>query len=190
MIKIAIFASGGGSNARKISAYFEGRADIGVTLVVSDRADAGVLSLSGVTCIVMKGWDALSEALKDRGIDVIVLAGFLKKVPERLIQAFPGRIINIHPSLLPKYGGKGMYGMHVHEAVKKNGDTISGMTIHLVNERYDEGEILFQARCPIDTADTAKDIAAKVLTLEHRHFAPVLEQYLRQEPIIGATEHS
>lgn len=188
MIKIAIFASGGGSNARKIVSYFSGRADIGVALLVSDRIDSGVLNMSGIESFVMSGWKEALEILKERAIDVIVLAGFLRKVPDMMIQAYPEKILNIHPSLLPRYGGKGMYGMHVHEAVKKNGDTISGMTIHLVNERYDEGRILFQATCPVKDTDSAADIAARVLSLEHRHFAAVLEQYILQIPITGANE--
>jgi phosphoribosylglycinamide formyltransferase 1 len=188
MIKIAIFASGGGSNARKIVSYFSGRADIGVALLVSDRVDSGVLNMSGIDTYVMPGWKEVLEELKERAIDVVVLAGFLRKVPDVLIQAYPEKILNIHPSLLPRYGGKGMYGMHVHEAVKKNGDSLSGMTIHLVNERYDEGRILFQASCPLEETDSAADIAAKVLSLEHRHFAAVLEQYILQKPIRGYNE--
>ncbi|MCB0636717.1 MAG: phosphoribosylglycinamide formyltransferase, partial [Lewinella sp.] len=118
--------------------------------------------------------------LREQEIDFIVLAGFLWLIPGYLVRAYAGRMVNIHPALLPAYGGKGMYGMHVHRAVKAAGETESGITIHLVNERYDEGDIVFQARCVVTPDDQPEDIAHKVQQLEHRHFAPVVEQLLEQ----------
>lgn len=189
MKKIAIFASGTGSNARKIIEYFADREDVSVSLVVSNKAKAGVLDMA-------KEWDidrmVINRALfyetedmvahlKQWEIDLIVLAGFLWLIPSYLVTSYAGRILNIHPALLPAYGGKGMYGMHVHRAVKAAGERESGMTIHLVNEHYDEGDIIFQARCPIAPEDEAEDIAKKVLALEHRHFASTIDQFLRQE---------
>ncbi len=154
-----------------------------VVLVGSNRADAGVLELAkenGVDTFYLSRQEFVEgtkvlELLKQAEVDVIVLAGFLLKVPAELIAAYPDRIVNIHPSLLPKFGGKGMYGMNVHKAVMASGDQYSGMTIHLVNEHFDEGQHLFQARVRIDADDTPETLAQKVLELEHRYFAPVVE---------------
>lgn len=187
MHHIAIFASGTGSNARKIVEYFDGHPSIRVAVVVSNKADAPVLDMArahGIPTVVIDrqsfyGTEALMAHLAN--IDLLVLAGFLWLVPAWLVERFPQRIINIHPALLPNYGGKGMYGMHVHQAVHAAGDAESGITIHYVNAHYDEGQTLFQARCPIATADTPADIAAKVLALEHQHFAPVIEQLLTKK---------
>ena len=111
-------------------------------------------------------------------VDLIVLAGYLKKIPQDLVDVYPNKIINIHPALLPKFGGKGMYGIRVHEAVVAQGELVSGMTIHYVNAKYDDGAIIFQAKCPVLPADTAEQVAANVLQLEHKHYAPVVEQIL------------
>ena len=156
MKNIAIFASGTGSNARKIMEYFALRQDIRVGLVVSNRSDAPVLQLAAAfhipTRIIERQNFTQTEDLLAQldafQVEYIVLAGFLWKIPPYLVRRFEGRMLNIHPALLPKYGGKGMYGMHVHEAVRQSGDRETGITIHLVNERYDEGASQFQACCP------------------------------------------
>lgn len=187
---IAIFASGGGSNARKIIEHFRNSETIAVRLVVSNKKDAGVLDIahaSGIETFVVNRADFAREdqllpELRARNIDYIVLAGFLLLVPAYLVSAFPQRIFNIHPALLPKYGGKGMYGHFVHEAVKAAGETESGMTIHLVNEQYDKGDILFQARCTLLPEDTPEEIARKVLVLEHRYYAEVIEKTITEMP--------
>lgn len=180
---IAIFASGTGSNALKIMEYFARHPSVRVSLVVSNRADAPVLAAAatqGVPTLVIHRTDfyhteELLSQLKNHKISFIVLAGFLWLIPTYLVNAFPRKIVNIHPALLPKYGGKGMYGLHVHEAVKAAGEPESGITIHYVNENYDEGDIIFQARCDILPDDSPNDIARKVQKLEHEHFAPVIE---------------
>jgi phosphoribosylglycinamide formyltransferase-1 len=180
---IAIFASGTGSNAQKIIAHFEKNTNIKITLVVSNKVNAGVLDIAKNahidTFVVNRDFFYNSEqiltVLKQKEIDLIVLAGFLWLIPSYLVQHFPNQIINIHPALLPKYGGKGMYGHRVHEAVKAAGETESGMTIHFVNEHYDDGNIIFQAKCALSPEDDAEMIAKKVLALEHRYFAEVIE---------------
>lgn len=186
---LAIFVSGTGSNARRMIEYFREHDDIEVALLVSNRPDAPALEMAagyGVETLVIdrpffyQSQDLLTE-LKQRNITFIVLAGFLWLIPDYLTTAYAGRMVNIHPALLPKYGGKGMYGMNVHRAVKEAGEAESGITIHLVNERYDEGQVLFQARCPVAATDTPGDIARKVQALEHRHFAPIVEQLLRKK---------
>lgn len=188
MKNIAIFASGSGSNARKIMEYFAERKDVSVQLVISNRADAGVLKIAesfGVDSIVIDrptfyNSEDVVSVLNKYEITLIVLAGFLWLIPNYLVDAFQGRIINIHPALLPKYGGKGMHGSHVHRAVKEANESESGMTVHYVNERYDEGQIIFQARCQLSPADTPDDIARKVLELEHKHYAVVIDQLLQR----------
>ena len=188
MANIAIFASGTGTNARKIIEYFEENANIHVSLVVSNKATAPVLNLAdeyGIEKMVISRksfyeTEELLQALRARNVTLIVLAGFLWLLPDHLVRAYDKRIINIHPALLPKYGGKGMYGLHVHRAVKAAGEAVSGITIHYVNEHYDEGGIIFQASCPLQPEDEPEDIARKVLQLEHRHFAPVVEKLVRE----------
>lgn len=183
---IAIFASGGGSNARKIIEHFKQSDVAKVVLVVSNKAHAGVLGIAaeyGIPTQVIdrQGFyetEGVLEVLKDHAVDFIALAGFLWLVPVYLVRAYPGRIVNIHPALLPKFGGKGMYGHHVHEAVKAAGETETGMTIHLVNEHYDKGDILFQATCPVSPEDSPDDIARNVLVLEHRFFPEVIEKVI------------
>ena len=197
-VHIAIFASGAGSNARKIIEYFEKRtaggsvngtgtksAAIKVSLIVCNVPDAGVLEIAkekGIPSLIINKADFTAtgyvESLQNADINFIVLAGFLWKVPEVLVKAYPKAIMNIHPALLPKYGGKGMYGARVHEAVIAAGEKQSGITIHWVNEHYDEGAIIFQAKCPIDATDTAASLANKIHALEHAHYAPTIENLL------------
>lgn len=185
-VQLAVFASGGGSNAHRIMEYFKDSDRIRVALVVSNKREAGVLQIAaayGIPSLVIDRksfYDStdILKSLQHFDIGFIALAGFLWLIPAYLVRAFPGKILNIHPALLPKYGGKGMYGHHVHEAVKKAGETESGPTIHFVNEQYDEGDIVFQARCSLSTDDTAEDIARKVLQLEHLHYPAVIEQVI------------
>ena len=186
MVNIAILASGGGSNARKIIEHFKDSPVARVALVVSNRLNAGVLTIAEEHSIPTQIIDRLAfyeseEIPKVMGkykIDFIVLAGFLWLVPGYLVRAFSHRILNIHPALLPKYGGKGMYGHHVHEAVKAAGDTETGMTIHFVNEHYDDGDIVFQAKCPVLPEDSPEEIARNVLALEHRFFPETIEKVI------------
>jgi phosphoribosylglycinamide formyltransferase-1 len=187
---IAILASGAGSNAQKILEYFSDRMDIAVRLIISNKKEAGVLNIAKLasidTFVVTRDTfysttDLLIE-LDKRNIDFIVLAGFLWLIPPYLIQHYPDRIINIHPALLPKYGGKGMYGHFVHEAVHLAKDTHSGITIHFVNEKYDEGSIVFQERCEILPSDQPKDIAKKVQVLEHSYYPTVIDQLVSSLP--------
>ena len=185
-INIAVFASGSGSNARKIMEHFKNHPSVKVALVVSNKKDAGVLDIAkeyGIdTLTVSKSTfyetDNILTSLSDYNISFIILAGFLLLVPQYIIRHFNKKIVNIHPALLPKFGGKGMFGIHVHEAVKEAGEKETGITIHFCNEHYDEGNVIFQARCPVFPHDTAQDIAKRVLSLEHEHFAKVIEQVL------------
>lgn len=182
MKKIAIFASGSGTNAENIIRYFAAGDLARVELVLCNRPGAGVLARAaslGVECVVFDrdtfyNSDRIVELLRGHGIDYVVLAGFLWLVPSSLIAAFPGRIVNIHPALLPKYGGKGMYGDKVHLAVVEAGETESGITIHLVNEHYDSGAVLAQFRIPVLPDDTPDQVAAKVHALEYEHFPAVI----------------
>lgn len=186
MKKIAIFASGTGTNAKKIIEYFRTNPHIQVSFIVSNKKDAPVLDVASEnnidTLVINRRefyeTEQLLQHLHERNIDFIVLAGFLWLIPEYLVRAYPNKMVNIHPALLPKYGGKGMYGKHVHEAVRAAGDRESGITIHYVNENYDEGDIIFQAKCGLSPNDTSQDIAKKVQVLEHEHFAPVIEKLL------------
>lgn len=181
---IAIFASGTGSNAEKIIAHLKKHPSLQVALIVSNKPDAGVLKIAAAnhvpTLVIEKErffrGDSYLPELEQHGIRFIVLAGFLLKVPTALIAAFPNRIINIHPALLPKYGGKGMYGMRVHEAVLAAGEKESGITIHFVNEHFDEGEHIFQTTCPVDPNDTPESLAQKVHALEHEWYPKVVER--------------
>lgn len=186
MVRIAVFASGGGSNAEKIIQYFEHHPNIKIALVISNNKNAGVIGIAErykvpKQVILRKDMyesDHLLTLLKNYKIDLLVLAGFLWLIPDYLISAYTNKIINIHPSLLPKYGGKGMYGHHVHEAVKADQSAISGMTVHLVNEKYDEGDIIFQKECILNQEMNATEIAAEVLKLEHKYFSEVIENYI------------
>lgn len=182
--RIALFASGNGSNALNIIKYFEGNSAVEVAFVLANSSKAGVIQAVqqfGVKTIVCTNEEAenddfLVSKCKEHQIDFIILAGFLRKIPGTLIQAFPERIINIHPSLLPKYGGKGMYGRFVHEAVALNKETESGITIHFVNEEFDKGRVIAQFSVHLSEGDTPTSIQSKVQQLEHQHFAPVIEK--------------
>jgi phosphoribosylglycinamide formyltransferase-1 len=190
MKKIAVFASGSGTNAENITRYFADSQDINVVLVVSNNPLAGVharvnrLGIPSATFTTEKldEGSEIVEKLREYEVDWIVLAGFLKKISATILNAYPERIVNIHPALLPRHGGKGMYGMRVHEAVVAAGDTESGITIHYVNENYDEGQIIFQARCPVSPSDTPEDVADKVHALEYRYYPEVVEALLFNIP--------
>jgi phosphoribosylglycinamide formyltransferase 1 len=184
--RLAIFASGSGTNAEQIMQHFKVHSQIEVYLVISNNNQAFVLERAKKYNIASKVFsrtlfregDGVLKVLLDEKITHIVLAGFTLLMPKKIIEKFPDKIINIHPALLPKYGGKGMYGHHVHEAVKANGEKETGITIHLVNEQYDKGRILFQATCALDPTDTADNIADKVHALEHRHFPKQIEKWI------------
>ncbi|BAV09779.1 formyltetrahydrofolate-dependent phosphoribosylglycinamide formyltransferase [Filimonas lacunae] len=193
-IKIAVFASGAGSNARKLIEHFNSTISsplskgIEVALVVSNKIDAGVLQIAAEfqipTLIIEKEkffrGNGYVDELKQSGIDFVVLAGFLWKIPSTLVQAYAGAMVNIHPALLPKYGGKGMYGNFVHEAVIANKEPESGITIHMVDEVFDNGAHLFQATCPVLADDTPATLAQRIHQLEHAHYPRVVEETIRK----------
>ena len=184
--RIVLFASGSGSNVENIVRYFQDNPNVVIVSVLTNKRDAKVLD----RCDALKvnafyfnkhafySTDGVLEILKGFHPDLIILAGFLWKIPESFIKAFPNAIINIHPALLPKYGGKGMYGMRVHEAVKASGDSETGITIHYVNEKYDDGAIIHQAKTHVLDGDTAETIAQKVHELEYEHFPKAIEELL------------
>lgn len=188
-IKIAIFGSGSGTNAENIMQYFNGNLSIEVALVLSNKADAYILErarLHHIPSAVFTKTDfnntvELLSLLKEHEVDFIVLAGFLLQIPVDLIHAYPNKIINIHPALLPKYGGKGMYGDRVHEAVIASGDKFSGITIHYIDEHYDSGSIIFQAKCDVLTTDTPNDLATRIHALEYKYFPKVIEDTICKE---------
>ncbi len=187
MKKIAIFASGAGSNAQKIIDYFRKSVYAHVHLIVCNNPRAGVLQIAAVEDIeillieksTFNDTGYVGE-LKNRGIEFIVLAGFLWMLPEVLIESFAGKIINIHPALLPKYGGRGMYGNAVHNAVINAKEKQSGITVHYVDEKYDHGKIIFQAKCDVAEDDTAESLAQKIHLLEHAHYPLQIEKILRK----------
>lgn len=187
MSRIVIFASGSGTNAENLIKFFQDRESISVDLVLTNNPLAKVLdrckrlnvSAFSFNKVALMNGDVLN-LLKSSKPDLIVLAGFLWKFPEAILDEFPGKVINIHPALLPKYGGKGMYGMHVHEAVVANKENETGITIHYVNEHYDEGAIIFQAKCEVKPSDSADDVAAKIHELEMEHFPKVVEKLLSE----------
>jgi phosphoribosylglycinamide formyltransferase-1 len=183
---IAIFASGGGSNAKKIIECFAPSSKTNISLIVCNKPNAGVLQIAkqyNIPSLLINkesfynSNDCLQQ-LQQQNIHFIVLAGFLWKMPASLTSSYQKKIINIHPALLPKYGGKGMYGHYVHEAVIANNETQTGITIHYVDEIYDNGEIIFQATCPVSPTDTAQTLATKVHALEHLHYAPTIASVL------------
>jgi phosphoribosylglycinamide formyltransferase 1 len=193
IFRLAVFASGAGSNAQRIIDYFtspltlskgEGAADtkIEVSLIVCNKPGAGVINIASkenipVLLIEKEKFfqgNGYADELKEKQIDLVVLAGFLWKIPDTLIHAFPQRIINIHPALLPAFGGKGMYGNNVHTAVIAAGEKESGITIHYVDGHYDNGDIIFQARCPVLSDDTPVSLAQRIHGLEHEHFPRVI----------------
>ncbi|MBN4081728.1 phosphoribosylglycinamide formyltransferase [bacterium AH-315-C07] len=184
--KIAIIASGSGSNAQKIMEYFADHVDIEVSIVLTNNAEAFVVQRADnfeIPSIVFNKKDlyesdVIIDRLKKIGIDLVVLAGFLWLVPDNIIDAFPDRLINIHPALLPKFGGKGMYGMNVHKAVISQGETESGISIHYVNQNYDEGKVIYQSKFQIKENDTAETIAFKVQQLEHANYPKIIERVL------------
>ncbi|PJA07011.1 MAG: phosphoribosylglycinamide formyltransferase [Flavobacteriales bacterium CG_4_10_14_0_2_um_filter_32_8] len=186
MTRIAIFASGSGSNAENIATYFSTNKNVEVVLILTNNPTAFVLERAkklGIKSLTFNKHDFLKTGeilnfLRKNDINLIVLAGFLLKIPKNLLNAFPNKIINIHPALLPKYGGKGMFGNQVHQSVIEAKEKESGITIHYVNENYDEGKIIFQARCSINPTDTANDLAYKIHALEYAHFPKVIEQLI------------
>jgi phosphoribosylglycinamide formyltransferase 1 len=184
--RLAIFASGSGSNAETICRHFQHHSSIRVVLILSNNANAGVLRHAKKFAVAAHAFTkeqfvengTVTALLAEARVTHVVLAGFLWLVPRHLVQHYPGKIINIHPALLPKFGGKGMYGMRVHEAVKQAAEIETGLTIHEVNEHYDEGRYLFQAACPVVVDDTPATIAARVLALEHQHYPAVIERWV------------
>lgn len=185
MKKLSIFASGGGTNAEKIHEYFKGNNNVVIdTLIVSNK-NAGIIERSknwGCKVVILEKSDfynsnKIVEFLKNRNTDLIILAGFLWLVPDNLVAAFPNKIVNIHPALLPKYGGKGMYGMNVHRAVEQAKEKESGITIHYINNEYDKGDIIFQASCNVENLK-AEQIAEEVLKLEHHNLSKVIGELI------------
>lgn len=184
--RIAIFASGNGSNTKNIIDYFALSNNITVALIVCNKPGAGVLQIAkenNINSLLVEKEEffrgsAYKSALKQAGINCIILAGFLWKIPLQLIKEYPGKIINIHPALLPKFGGKGMYGSHVHEAVIAAGEKESGITIHYVDELYDHGRHIFQAICPVLPVDTPESLAKKIHLLEYEYYPKVIEDFL------------
>lgn len=189
MKRLAIFASGNGSNAKRLIDYFSGNKNISVALLVSNRKEAGALEIARKATIPAINFtkdefynsSTVINRLITEKIDFIVLAGFLIKVPDNILKAYENKIINIHPALLPDFGGKGMYGLNVHKAVIESGKTESGITIHLVNEHYDEGRILFQAKCPVIENEAPETLAARVQELEHHFLPKIVEDFIEKE---------
>lgn len=184
--RIAIFASGSGSNAEEITKYFKSHPTISVELILTNNPAAGVIERANRLGVPLRVFnksqfntsDTVVDWLREAGITHVVLAGFLLLIPQNLLDAYPDRIINIHPALLPLFGGKGMYGAKVHDAVRAAGATETGITIHLVNEHYDEGRIIFQATCPVDASCSADDIASRVHALEYQHYPQQIEKWI------------
>lgn len=185
MTKIAILASGTGSNARAIIDHFRNSEIARVALVITNKEKAGVIDIAKSNNIPVEVVgnseleSRLLETLSEYRTDLVVLAGFLRKIPTDAIRAFEGKMVNIHPSLLPKHGGKGMYGKRVHEAVLKDNDSETGITIHLVNENYDEGKVIFQSATAVSPGDTPEDVAKKVQQLEHTFYPQIIEQLIK-----------
>ena len=186
MIKLAIFASGSGTNAENITTYFKSHPSISVSLILSNKPDAYVITRAKQLNIPFYIFDKeqlnnsthVYDILDKNSIDYIILAGFLLKIPEKMVEKYPDRIINIHPALLPNWGGKGMYGMNVHKAVVNAGEKETGITIHIVDEKYDNGRILFQTKCPVTPSDTPDTVAEKIHQLEQDNFPRVIKDYI------------
>lgn len=184
--RLVLFASGSGSNVENIVQYFSNIENVNIACVLTNKRDAKVIDRCnrlGVNALYFNKnaftkTDCILNLLKSLGPDLIILAGFLLKIPENLVDTYPNKIVNIHPALLPNYGGKGMYGMNVHKAVKANNETETGITIHYVNENYDEGEIIHQAKTLIDPKDSVEDIAQRIHLLEYEHFPKTIEKLL------------
>lgn len=191
MIRIAIFASGSGSNAEKIGEYFAEKTDVEVALILTNNPQAGVIMRARKLHIPVVIFDKktfydterILQLLKNDNIDFIVLAGFMMLIPDFLVKGYPEKIVNIHPALLPKYGGKGMYGHFVHEAVVAAKETQSGITIHFVNQHYDEGNIISQITCEVSETDSPDDVAKKVQVLEHEYYPKVIEEVVMQSKV-------
>jgi phosphoribosylglycinamide formyltransferase 1 len=187
MIRIAVFASGSGTNAENIVRYFSGNDILKIQLILTNNPKAGVIERASKLKVPveifskadLESSDLISNKLKEAQIDFIVLAGFLLLIPKKIIDSYKGRIINIHPALLPLNGGKGFYGHNVHQAVISSGAIMSGITIHHVNEKFDEGEIIFQAACHVSKEDTADSLAVKIHKLEYSYFPVVIEKVIR-----------
>jgi phosphoribosylglycinamide formyltransferase-1 len=185
MKRIVIFASGSGSNAENIIRFFNNTKTAKVTKVLCNNADAKIFDRCknlDINCLLINKndfstSDTVLNILKNEA-DFIILAGFLWRIPQKIVTAFPKKIMNIHPALLPKYGGKGMYGMHIHKAVKENNEKETGITIHYVNENYDEGAVIFQAKTALNSQDTEETIAKKIHLLEQRYFPKVIEEVI------------
>lgn len=188
MKRLSIFVSGGGTNLQRIAEYFADNKDVEIVNVICNNPNAYAIERAknlGIPCKIInraefKNEDFTKELL-DQNIDLVVLAGFLWLLPKHLIDAFPNKIVNIHPALLPKYGGKGFYGEHVHEAVVAAKEEVSGITIHYVNECYDSGAIIFQAQVALEEGETADSLAAKIHKLEYQHYPVVIENLLRMK---------
>ncbi|WKN33503.1 phosphoribosylglycinamide formyltransferase [Porifericola rhodea] len=188
MKNIAVFASGSGTNAEKIFEKFQNHPEARVKLLLSNNPKAGVIARAAKynieVCVfdrsILTQTQDILNTLQEQNIDLIVLAGFLLKIPDNLLKAYPDRIVNIHPALLPKYGGKGMYGINVHKAVVAAQEKQSGISIHLCNENYDEGKMILQVSCELTEEDSPTDVAAKVQQLEHKYYPEVVEELVRQ----------
>jgi len=193
MHRIAIFASGSGTNAQKIMEYFQDHPLISVRLILSNNPDAYVLTRARKFHIPTLEFSRselyksshILDILSVQEIDYIVLAGFLWLIPTYILKTYPNRIVNIHPALLPRYGGKGMYGKRVHETVIAAGEKESGISIHYVNENYDEGQIIFQAKCPVEPGDTPETLANRIHELEHKHYPEVIEKVVLDDWMTG-----
>ena len=188
MKRLSIFVSGGGTNSQRIAEYFADNKEVEIVNVICNNPNAYAIERAknlGIPCKIINRAEFKSEdftkELLDQNIDLVVLAGFLWLLPKHLIDAFPNKIVNIHPALLPKYGGKGFYGEHVHEAVVAAKEEVSGITIHYVNECYDSGAIIFQAQVALEEGETADSLAAKIHKLEYQHYPVVIENLLRMK---------
>jgi phosphoribosylglycinamide formyltransferase-1 len=186
--KLAIFASGSGSNAENICNYFAESSNVEVVLICTNKQDALIVKRAkklNIPVLVFTKYELnnfidLHKKLQSIGVDVVILAGFLLKVPSKMIDSYPNRIINIHPSLLPKYGGKGMYGNNIHKAVIENKETESGISIHFVNQNYDEGELILQERCAISSDESVETLTQKIRELEYSYFPNAIEKTIKE----------
>ena len=189
--KLAIFASGSGSNTENVCNYFANHADIEVVFICTNKRDAFIVKraeklnvpLIFITKTELNNFDDLHKKLKNAKVDIVILAGFLLKLPAIMVKKYPNRILNIHPSLLPKYGGKGMYGNNVHKAVLENKEIESGISVHFVNQNYDEGELILQEKCSISENETLETLAAKIHQLEKKYFPITIEKVLKNQKI-------
>jgi phosphoribosylglycinamide formyltransferase-1 len=187
--KLAIFASGSGSNTENVCNYFANHADIEVVFICTNKRDAFIVKRAEklnipvifITKTELNSFVDLHEKLKNDKVDVIILAGFLLKLPTIMVEKYPNRILNIHPSLLPKYGGRGMYGDNVHKAVLENKEIESGISIHFVNQKYDEGELILQEKCSVSENETLETLAAKIHQLEKKYFPLTIEKVLKSQ---------